>query len=348
MGDTMKVGIVGCGKVAKGYHIPALLKIEGVKIAAVCDMSEAEAKRTANMFNIDRSYTDLSDMLKREDLEMLDICTPPQTHASLSIQAMEEGCHVLIEKPLTLSVGDAEKIILASKKSGAKLCIVHNYLFKPITMRAKAIVEDGGLGDLLGIDVKFLNRKDNVFMSRDHWCHNLPGGRFGENIIHPLYLIDGFLDITDIVAARAKKLGNYDWVSIDELKVLLDAKNSMATISLSSNVPKDVETVDIYGTEGILHLDFHFSILIKHGPKKLTRFSPIASNLSLSFKRLTSAVSFPVKVIKSKKYIRSGHYYLIQKFVESIRDDKVPPVTGDKGRKMIALQEKIFDLVTTQ
>lgn len=345
MGDNMKVGIVGCGKVAKGYHIPTLLKVGGAKIAAVCDISEAEAKRTANMFDINRYYTDLTDMLKREDLEMVDICTPPQMHAPMAIRAMEVGCHVLIEKPFTLNVGDADEILRASKKSGTKLCIVHNYLFKPIALRAKSIVEDGSLGDLLGMDVKFLNRKDNVFMSRDHWCHNLTGGRFGENIIHPLYLIDDFLDITDVVAARAKKLSDCDWVSTDELKVLVDAKNSMATISLSTNVPKEVETVDIYGTEGILHLDFHFLTLIKYGPKKLTRFSPITSNLNLSYKRLTGALTFSVKIIRSKKYIRSGHYYLIHKFVESIRDDNAPPVTGDKGRKMIALQEKIFNQI---
>ena len=133
--DIMKAGIVGCGKVAKGYHMPALLRIGGVEIAAVCDISEAEAKRTANMFDVNRYYTDLSDMLKREDLEMVDICTPPQMHAQMAIQAMEEGCHVLLEKPMTSSVSEADKILRALKKSGVKLCIVHNYLFKPIAMR---------------------------------------------------------------------------------------------------------------------------------------------------------------------------------------------------------------------
>ena len=185
-------------------------------------------------------------------------------------------------------------------------------------------------------------------MSRDHWCHNLAGGRFGENIIHPLYLIDSFLNITDVVATRAKKLGNYDWVSIDELKVLVDTANSMGTISMSTNAPKEIETVDIYGTEGILHLDFLSYTLIKYGPEKLTRFSPMTSNVSLSYKRLAVAISFPLKVITSKKYIRSGHYYLIQKFVESVREDKIPPVTGAEGKKVIALQEKIINQVTTR
>lgn len=337
----MKIGVIGCGKVVKGIHIPALLRTNGVEIAAVCDVDESEAKRTANMFNINRYYTDISEMLKREDLEMVDICTPPHLHAPQAIQAIEEGCHVLLEKPMTSSVGEADEILRALKNSGAKLCIVHNYLFKPITMRAKSIVEGGGLGDLLRMDVKFLNRKDNIFMSKDHWCHNLLGGRFGENIIHPLYLIDDFLGSENIVAVRAEKSGDFDWVSIDELTALVDTENSMGIISLSTNASKEIETVDIYGTKGILHLDFLSFSLIKYKPKRLTRFAPMASNISLSYKLLGGALSYPLKVITSKKYIRTGHYYLINKFVESIREDKESPVTGDKGRKMIALQEKI-------
>ena len=347
----MKIGIVGCGKVAKGIHIPALLRAKGVEIAAVCDVDKEEAKRTAKMFDIDRSYTDLSDMLKREDLEMVDICTPPHLHAPMAIQAIEEDCHVLLEKPMTSSVSEADEILKALKNSGVKLCVVHNYLFMPIAIKAKSIVERGELGDIIGMDVKFLDRFDSTpFWQKGHWCHSMPGGRFGENIIHPLYLIDNFMNISDIVAVHARKLSNYDWVSMDELKVLLDAEKGMATISMSGNSPRDVTTVDFYGTKMNLHLEFENSVVIKYKPLKHTStkqavFSTIVDNMSISSKRLASTVAYPWKLLMKKRYIRSGHYYLIQKFIESIQDDKMPPVTGDEGRKVIALQEKIFDWV---
>lgn len=349
--NDMKVGIVGCGKVAKGVHIPALLRVKGIEIAAVCDIDKAEAKRTAKMFDIDKCYTDLSNMLKQEDLEMVDICTPPQMHTPMAIQAMEEDCHVLLEKPMTSSVNEADNILRALKNSGVKLCVVHNYLFMPIGIEAMSIVERGEIGDIIGMDVKFLDRFDTTpFWEKDHWCHSMPGGRFGENIIHPLYLIDKFMNISDIVAVHAKKLSNYDWVSIDELKVLLDAKNSMATISMSGNSPRGVTTVDIYGTKMNLHLDFESSILIKlksmkHTSTKQAVFSTSMDNMSIGFKRLTVTASYPLELLTRKRYIRSGHYYLIEKFVESIRDDKMPPVTGDEGRKVVDLQEKIFNRV---
>ena len=349
-GDNMKskVGIVGCGGVAKCIHIPALLRVKGVEIAAVCDADEAEAKRTASMFDIDRHYTDLSEMLKREDLEMVDICTPPQMHASMAIEAIEEGCHVLLEKPMTSNVSEADEILRALKKSGVKLCVVHNYLFMPIGIEAKSIVERGELGDIIGMDVKFLDRFDSTpFWEKDHWCQSMPGGRFGENIIHPLYLIDKFMNISDVVSVDAKKLSYYNWVSIDEIKVLLDAENAMATISMSGNSPRDITTVDIYGTKMNLHLDFGSSAIIKHKSKKHTFFSTIMDNVSISSQRVAITASHPLKLLTRRRYIRSGHYYLIQRFIESLRDDKMPPVTGDEGRKVIALQEKIFNRVTT-
>jgi len=350
MGD-MKVGIVGCGKVAKGIHIPALLKVKGIEVTAICDINEAEAKRTAEMFSIDRYYTDLSDMLKREDLEMVDICTPPHLHAPMAIQAIEEDCHVLLEKPMTSSASEADEILKVLKNSGVKLCVIHNYLFRPIAIKAKSVIERGELGDITGMDVKFLDRFDSTsFWEKGHWCHSMPGGRFGENIIHPLYLIDKFMNISDVVAVHAKKLSDYDWVSIDELKVLLDAEKGMATISMSGNSPRDVTAVDIYGTKMNLHLDFESSIVIKYKSLKRTStkqavFSTIMDNMSIGSKIFAATASYPLKLLTRRKYIRSGHYYLIQKFIESIRDDKMPPVTGDEGRKVIALQEKIFNRI---
>jgi len=341
----MKVGVIGCGKIAKSAHIPALLKIEGIEIAAVCDNNELEAKKAAKIFNIDRSYGDLTEMLEKEELDMVDICTPPQTHAPLSIQAMETGCHVLLEKPFASSVKEADKIITISKKSGAKLCVVHNYLFMPVVMKAKSVIEKGDIGDLLSMNVNFLDRQDVEFMNKNHWCHNLPGGRFGENIIHPLYLIDDFLDIIDVIAVQAKKIGNCDWVAIDELRVLLDTKNSMGTISLSTNAPKTENTVNIYGTKGVLHIDFELPGILFHKAKKNTFFYPVNDYISLSFRLLANAILALPKWVISKKYVQSGHYYIIQKFIESIRDEKEPPVTGEKAKKMMVFQEKIFDQI---
>lgn len=341
----MRVGVIGCGNIAKGIHIPAWFKMNGADLVAVCDNDEFAVKETAKICNIDRYYNDVADMLAKEELDVVDICTPPQTHAQLATQGMEAGCHVLLEKPFAPSVKEADEIIATSKRHGVKLCVVHNYLFKPIVMKAKSIIANGEIGDLLNISVNFFDRPDVEFMVEDHWCHNLPGGRFGENMIHPLYLIDTFFDITDVVAVQAKKIGNCDWVSFDELRILLDTKKSVGTISLSTNAPKTDNSVVIYGTRGIVHIDFRHVTVFKHNAKKDTLLYPVRDYISLSSKFFVNAICTPFKSVITKNYVRSGHYYLILKFIESIREDKEPPVTGEDAKKMVVLQEKIFSLM---
>ena len=341
----MKVGIIGCGKIAKNTHIPIWRKMNGIEVVAICDNNELEVKKAAKIFNIDSYYSDFAAMLRKEELDIVDICTPPQTHAPLCIQAMEAGCHVLLEKPFATSVKEADEIITTSKKHDVKLCIVHNYLFKPVIMKAKRIIEKGDVGDLLFMDVNFLDGPDVEFMNKNHWSHSLPGGRFGENIVHPLYLIDDFLGITNIIAVQAKKIGNCDWVAHDELRVLFDTRNSIGSISLSTNAPKTENFANLYGTKGILRIDFDLPGIIFHKAKKDVRFYPVDDYISGSFKLLISAITALPKYVLSKQYVRSGHYHLIQKFIESIRDDRVSPITGDKAKKIMALQEKIFNQI---
>lgn len=341
----MNVGIVGCGSIAKSVHIPALQNMKNVEIVAVCDNNEYEAKKTAKMFKIDKYSTNIMDMLAEEKLDLVDICTPPQTHADMSIQAMEAGCHVLLEKPFVSSKEEANQVIITSEKSGVKLCVLHNYLYKPIIMKAKSIIDKGGIGDLLSMNVKFFDRPDVKFNAKNHWSQNLQGGRFGENIIHPLYLIDDFLGITEVIAVHAKKIGTCEWTKIDELKVLLNTQDSIGAIALSTNAPRTNNSIEISGTKGIMHIDLVLPGIFIYEAKRDSIFYPVGDYMSMSFKFLGNAIIAPVYWIMQKNYIRSGHYYLIQKFIESIQDNKEPPVTGEKAKKALLLQEKIFDCI---
>ena len=84
----LRVGIVGCGQIAQEQHIPYLGKIKGAEIVAICDRNEGLARRVSARFHISNYYTDFSEMLDKEKLDMVDICTTPQTHPALSILAL--------------------------------------------------------------------------------------------------------------------------------------------------------------------------------------------------------------------------------------------------------------------
>ncbi len=216
--EPLRVAVVGCGRIGQWHHIPSLLKIRDAKVVAICDKNEDLVKGAARRFNISRYYTDSSEMLAREEVNMVDICTPPQTHLALSIQAMEAGCHVLVEKPIALSLSEVDEMASVAKQNNMKLCQVHNKLFEPVMMKAYAIVNEGRIGNLTGVAIQVLQSQasaNSMLMNREHWCHSLPAGIFTETLPHPLYFAAAFLGTLEPVGTYSGKSSSYDWVVAD-------------------------------------------------------------------------------------------------------------------------------------
>lgn len=168
--DTLKGAIVGCGSLAQTPHIPIFRALKDVEIVALCDKRENVALQTARRWGIPIIYVDFSQVLADKDLDFLDICSPPQTYFSLSMQAIKAGLHVLVEKPMARGVSEADKMISISKKNKIKLCVVHNFLFSPTVQKAKPLVDAGAIGDLVSVEVMILARRDGIIRRKDHWC----------------------------------------------------------------------------------------------------------------------------------------------------------------------------------
>lgn len=333
----LKVGLVGCGAVAQGLHIPSLGKIDNAELVAVCDRNEDLARRVARRFGISRYHADFSQMLNKEELNMVDICTQPHTHMALSIEAMEAGCHVLVEKPMAVSVNEADEMLNASKGNRVKLCVVHSMLFEPPVMKAKPMVMESAIGDVTGMNMNISWPKDNNWiMNKDHWYHGLPGGAFGEMLPHPIYLAQAFLGNVEPIAVHTKKFSSYDWVVADELRVILEAEKGVATITSSCNWPRDLCALDIFGTKMNLRVDLSNATLTTYGPVR----SPLLENLNQAYQQMANAASRALSRIMCRHY-HSGHYTLIARFVDSIRNNQTPPVTGEEGREVVIIYEKI-------
>ncbi len=340
--EPLRVAIVGCGRIGQGYHIPSLLKIRDAKVVAICDENEDLVKKTARRFNISRYYTDSSEMLAREEVNMVDICTPPQTHLALSIQAMQAGCHVLVEKPMALNLREVDEMASAAKQHNVKLCPVHNKLFEPVMMKARATVNEGRIGNLVGIDIQtFLSKAsaDLMLMNEEHWCHSLPAGIFNETLPHPIYLAAAFLGKLEPVGTHAGKSSSYDWVVADEIRIVLVAERGMGTINFSCSSPQSKTIIDIHGTKEHLRIDLLNSVMTKYGAGSGSIPSRALENLGQSYSILTNSISTTLSVVSGR--FRQGHYTLIKRFIESIQNDTEPPVTLQEARDVIEVVEKV-------
>lgn len=341
---SLRVGIAGCGAVAQQYHVPAMRRIKGAKIVALCDVNEDLAISVGKRFNIRRYYADFTEMLKNEEVNLVSICTPPRTHATMSIQAMEAGCHVLIEKPMSVSCGEADDMIVAARSNRVKLCVVHNRLFAPVIMKAMSLVSVGVLGDLTGVEILTGRPQDSVSsMNRDHWCNELPGGWLGESLPHSIYLATAFLGNLEAAAVNTRKLHGPDWLVADEVRIILEAEKGMATITASHNWPKFRTTLDAFGTKRSLHVDIYSSVLTRYGFGGGSRPRRALDSLSDGYQQFACTAFNALNTVLGKR--PSHHHVLISKFVDAIRHDTQVPVTGEDGREVVRVLERIASLM---
>lgn len=338
--QRLNVGIVGCGLISKARHIPACKRLKKtVNLKAVCDLNESLAKETAKSFGIPKAYTDVSSMISNEDLDIVDICVPPQAHAPIALQSMEDGCHVLMEKPMALKTIDCDKMIEASKKSGTKICVIHNALFHSPFLKAKEMVSNGSIGDFVGMRIYLSTPHWDMIDLKDHWYHKLPGGVIGETGPHVAYMSLAFLkDIFNIDVFARSNL-NHPWAPFDEFTFELEGSNGFSSIGISYSRNCWSSRVDILGSESSLFLDLENMVLINHKIKKL-EYVPLAlSSLATIRDQIASSSLNILNVITGRQ--RIGTEIIIEKFVDSVLNGSTNPVTGEEGRATVELMEKI-------
>jgi predicted dehydrogenase len=260
----------------------------------------------------------------------------------LSIQAMEAGCHVLIEKPLAASVKEADKMIAVSERQHVKLCVVHQNLFNPVVMEAHRIVQAGELGKILDLEASTCeNRDSSLCTNGNHWCHKLPGGIFFEILPHPAYLTRLFLGDAQVATVLPAKLGEHKWMPFDEVRVDLKSNNGIASIAGSCNSHIHGDYFNILGVEGAVEADLWGRTILLRKPRSTSALGVGIGNLKMSaqlLKILGSTVSTTLKAIRGKA---SAHYGFIEAFVKSVVDDTAPPTTGEDGRANVVILEEI-------
>lgn len=150
MAREVKIGIIGCGGIANGKHMPSLKNVKNAKMVAFCDIIEERAKKAAAEYGEAgaRVYTDYKEMIEKEDLEVVHVCTPNKSHAPISVYAMEHDCHVMCEKPMAKTYADAKAMLEAHKKTGKLLTIGYQNRFRPDSQVMKRACTEGELGEI--------------------------------------------------------------------------------------------------------------------------------------------------------------------------------------------------------
>lgn len=338
----LKAAIIGAGLIARKKHIPAFLKHKGkVELRAVCDLNIGSAQEAARSFGIPKAYGDVFEMLSKEKLDLVDICTPPQTHAKVAGEAMKQGCHVLIEKPMALTVQDCDEMIQASRQYRAQVCVAHSNLFYWPFMKAREIVARGDIGDFRGMRIFLSTPTDYMTSRKDHWAHKLPGGVIGETGPHVVYMSLAFIKPIHDVSVNATKLLDYPWSRFEDYRIDLIGDQGISSIMLSYATDQWMARVDILGTDAILIVDLEGMSVLRYRRRDLKSLPVGLSLFSESMQMIGNLLSNGIRFSTGR--MKSTHEILVGRFLDSVLNGTEPPVTAEEGREVVKVINMIAD-----
>ena len=345
----MRVGIVGCGWVAE-KHIGFIKHMTNAEIVAIADENAAARDRISEKYGLESQYASQRELLSDSEVDVVHILTPPFSHKSLSLEAVRNGKHVYIEKPIALNYAEVKDIYEAAHKNGIKVCPGYNYLFDPIVSEAIDIVESPDFGKIVYVESFYgmnMRRYDRLKTNREneiHWSYDLPGGFHQNYITHPLYMCLRFTGkvkemhvVTDVTGAIPQNL-------TDEIRVLIKGESALGLLVQSYSCEPYQHFLNIYGEKKAIKIDWRNISVInyrKHRlPDAINRV--LLNNLDLCWQHGKSSVSNVFGFATKKAIPYHGMKLLIERFYDSIESGTDSPVSDDLVHATESTSDSIY------
>jgi len=208
----MKVGVVGCGRIATLVHLPCLQKIKGCEIVAVADIHQHHLKEIMVKFGVNESYTNHKGMLEKADIDSVVICTPPEHHFQIALDSIQREKHVLCEKPIAITVEEAltiKKTLQRKRKETHRHLVfmpAHNFIFTPCFTEARKWIHSGEIGEIRKVRGRAVSNL-RFYKPKTDFRVQAKGGVIEDQLPHLLYLyneIGGSLEKVSRVEPRSK------------------------------------------------------------------------------------------------------------------------------------------------
>jgi len=272
---TIRVGLVGCGGIANGAHLPPLAKIEGVTIAALCDIDAEHLAKTGDMYNVpqDRRFADYRDLIACAEVDAVDICTPNNSHCPVAMASVAAGKPFCVEKPVGIGTGEVEQLVAATEAAGIPTMVCFSYRFMPAVRYAHDLMQQQSIGDVISVYAQYL--KASAFMKgrRLDWRFVSEIARYGVSGDLAVHIIDMIAHLvgdftavtaqTGIAVKRRLRLDRDEYAPVDTddycnfLAELDNGASATFGVSRSAIGNKNHISIDIYGSKGAITFDLN-------------------------------------------------------------------------------------------
>jgi predicted dehydrogenase len=357
---SLKVALVGCGKIADG-HIEEIQKLPAkARVVAVCDLEKLMAEQISLRYGIPAHYDNVDRLLEVEKPDVVHITTPPSSHLALAVRCIDAGCHVFVEKPLAPNHIEAQRILDYARSHDSKLTVGYTYYFDPPALAMRDLIAAGVLGDPVHVEAFYGYDLGGPFgaaimSSADHWVHRLPGRLIQNNIDHLLYRLTEFITEEQPsihafgYARRSKRYGDHRDGLVDELRIVLRGGNTTAYGTFSSHARPAGHFVRIYGTRNTIHVNYSTRTLTLDPtsslPGAIGRLMPAFSLAKRHFKQGLGNVR---RFARADFQFFAGLNRLLSLYYDSILNDTEPPIAYGEMLRISAIMDEIFRQVDQQ
>lgn len=328
--SKLKYALIGCGRISK-WHVEAVAKNNAdVEMVAACDILKVSADEKAEIYkgffnaaNI-KTYTDYKEMLDNEDIDIVSIATESGYHPEIAIYCMNKGKHVVVEKPMALSIKDADDMIEAARNNNVKLCVSHQNRFNKVIQQLRSAVEGDRFGRLVNSMASIRWNRNMGYYEQAPWrgTWELDGGTLMNQCIHDIDLLQWMMggEVESVYA----QTGNYlrDIAGEDFGAIIVRFKNGAVGIIEGSACvyPKNLEeTLSIFGEKGAVVI------------------GGLAVNRIETW-RFEDGLDNEGEILKHQEgdpdtVYGNGHTPLFKDMIEAIKNNQEPLINGVEGKK---------------
>lgn len=334
--QEIRFGILGCGIIAD-WHAKAIQATEGSVLAGVADVRAEAAASFAEKYGT-HAYASPAEMLQDETVDAVCICTPSGFHCENALQAMEAGKHVLIEKPLSITVEDCDKLIAKAKEKGVCGGVIFQRRFSPAAQEVRQILQEGKLGKLISADLSMRYFRSQAYYDSSSWrgTWKLDGGSLMNQGIHGVDLLLYLVGPVKSLSAYARTLA-HEMEAEDTTAISVEFENGALGIVQSSTAVYQGFPCKMVlsGTKGCLVMndDEIIEYIAEGEPDRK------AAELGAP---TTGGFSVPTNIDTA------GHEKQIDDFANAIREGREPKISLTEGRRTVEFINAVYESSRTQ
>lgn len=339
----IKFGIVGCGMIAR-FHAKALADVRGAKLVACYARRPESAEAFQEEFGVDSAYCDLNEMLADPNIDVVTICTPSGAHMEPAVAAANAGKHVVVEKPLEITLKRCDKIIQACKSNGVQLATIFPSRFHDASQMLKKAVEDGKFGTLTMGDAYVKWFRTQEYYDSGQWRGTWEldgGGALMNQAIHNVDLLSWLMGPVDSISAHTATLA-HDRIEVEDVATatLRFESGALGVIEASTAAfPGMLKKIEVHGTHG--------SAVIEEEDIKTWQFAKMTPKDKKIAARTQTLTETGGGAADPSAIGHAAHAKQFKDFVNALKTNSAPVIDGAEGRKSVEIILAIYKSAET-